>query len=373
MEREQPDTRGRIEFLDILRGVAPLLVLWAHLGGWWLHDRQIESPLQEYWTDKIAAPLHLWQNGGYLGVLIFFLISGFIVSHVAQRESRSEFMLKRCARILPLYWGVLALIGLLAPLTVWLELPMVLGPQAEEFDFLATATFASWARGTPAVFSIGWTLFIELQFYAVLWLLIPLARRNPLAGSWAALALSMAAYMYAFRQPGWIHFLWNWMYLPYLLVGRAFYLHWANLASPAQALVFGSSAFGAFLLMFVGIADGRLLAGGVEALVSQLIAIAAFGALCFSTVRCIPPLAFCANVSYSLYLLHAPVGSFLLDLLTGRAGWPYELALAVTLACLLGLSWLSYRWLEQPIQRFVRRMVKRRQRLGAVSEAGAAP
>jgi peptidoglycan/LPS O-acetylase OafA/YrhL len=362
---------GKIAFLDILRGVAPLLVLWAHLGGWWLAAREMQSPLQQAWIDKVAAPLHLWQDGGYLGVLIFFLVSGFIISHVSQRETPVEFAIKRFFRILPLYWIAIALIAVLALVTARLNLPMVLGPQAEQLDFIGTATFASWFVGQPTVLSIGWTLFIELLFYAIILILMPISKRSPLGASWLALAIALAVYMYMLREPQFVAFLWAWMYLPFLLVGRAFYLAWAKLTSPAQAAIYGAAAFGSFLLMFTSIAAGRLLSPGAEALASHLVAIVAFGALCFTRVAQIPPLRFCADISYSLYVLHAPVGSFMLDCLTRFGGLRYEFALPITIAGLLLLSWLSFTLLERPFQ-WLGRVVIKTFKLGSPRTAQAA-
>lgn len=366
--------QSKIAFVDILRGIAPLLVLWAHLGGWWLSVRNVQSPLQQTWIDRVGAPLHLWQDGGYLGVLIFFLVSGFIISHVSMRESQLEFAIKRAFRILPLYWVGIGAIFVLALATPQLGLPMVLGPQSEQLDFWGTLTFVNWFVGQPTVLSIGWTLFIELLFYAVILVVMPLSRRNPLGASWLALLISLAVYMYCMRAPAMMPFLWTWMYLPFLLVGRAFWLSWAQRTTATQALFFGASAFGVFVLMFMTIAAGRLLSPGVEGLVSHLIAIGLFGALCFAKVREIPPLRFCADISYSLYVLHAPVGSFMLDYLTGVAGLRYEMALPIVVVALLALSWVSFQLLEKPVQ-WVGRAIIKAFRLGRrePAPAGAEP
>lgn len=367
---------GKIAFLDILRGLAPLLVLWAHLGGWWLSAREQTSPLQQTWIDKVGAPLHLWQDGGYLGVLIFFLVSGFIISHVSTRETQVEFAIKRAFRVLPLFWLGIAIIAALSIITPQLGLPMSLGPVADSRDFIGTATFVNWFIGQPTVLSIGWTLFIELLFYIVILLLMPISRRSPIVGSWLALFIALAVYMYAFRMPALNPFLWAWMYLPFLLIGRAFYLAWAKQASTTQALIYGLATFGVFLMMYTGIATDRLLSPGVEALISHLIAILGFGALCFMQVRQIMPLRFCAEISYSLYVLHAPVGSFMLDYLTSIAGLTYETALPIVIVALLMISWLSFQLLERPVQWFARTIIKTFNwgyKRGAAPEPQAAP
>lgn len=352
------DGGSKIAFLDVLRGIAPLLVLWAHLGGWYLSARDTSSPLQQAWIDKVAAPLHLWQDGGYLGVLIFFLVSGFIISHVSLRENQLEYAIKRAFRVLPMFWLGIALIALLAIVTSRLGLPMVLGPQDGSLDYIGTATFINWLNTKPVVLSIGWTLFIEILFYIVILVLMPISRGNPLVGSYLALSIALVVYMYAMREPSLQALLWVWMYLPFLLIGRAFYLAWAKLATQAQAFFYGAICFGLFILMFSSTAVGLILSPGVEALASHCIAIGLFGALCFVRVPNIPPLRFCADVSYSLYILHAPLGSFLLDYLRRIPGMTYELALPIVVAALLALSWISFRVFEQPTQWVGRSIIK---------------
>src|SRR5829696_6677708 len=75
--------------------LAPLPVLWVHLyvQPFWLHER-----LDEVITLLRIAP-------GHLGVVIFFFVSGFVISHVAMAETRREFIIKRVFRI----WPTLAL------------------------------------------------------------------------------------------------------------------------------------------------------------------------------------------------------------------------------------------------------------------------
>lgn len=67
------------QFISLLRGFAALLVVWSHLVGWWLNANKLESPYQYYWENTIVKPFHLYQNGGHLGVVLFFLISGYII------------------------------------------------------------------------------------------------------------------------------------------------------------------------------------------------------------------------------------------------------------------------------------------------------
>src|SRR3954466_13529589 len=97
----QTGPREEIAFIHFLRGIAPLFVLVAHIPGWWLLEKQQVWLPFELYKDLIVSPLHLFQHGGHFGVVLFFLISRFIISYVAETEGRSEFCIKRFFRLTP--------------------------------------------------------------------------------------------------------------------------------------------------------------------------------------------------------------------------------------------------------------------------------
>lgn len=77
--------RERFAFIHGLRGIAALLVVWSHLSGFWLLEHGKTSALQDLWYQFVARPFTLYQNGGHLGVVLFFLISGYIITHASAR------------------------------------------------------------------------------------------------------------------------------------------------------------------------------------------------------------------------------------------------------------------------------------------------
>ena len=95
--------RSEIGFLTLLRGPAALCVVWAHYAGLSEHILGDSWCLLAWVRRYIDKPL-LTHDFGFLGVAIFFLISGFIITHVAQSEKRFEFLVKRILRIYPAFW-----------------------------------------------------------------------------------------------------------------------------------------------------------------------------------------------------------------------------------------------------------------------------
>jgi peptidoglycan/LPS O-acetylase OafA/YrhL len=158
-------TDARIANLDFLRGVAALMVCLSHApfflgpageGGSWL-----------------AVPAL------GVGVDLFFAISGFVVAlslqNLHQRSgpfgsAASAFYIRRLARIIPLCWTMLIVLGLIA-----IALPRTMLPWA---DLVSAATFTAnghFGRCFSGATSCGsgnllhhtWSLALELQFYLV--------------------------------------------------------------------------------------------------------------------------------------------------------------------------------------------------------------
>jgi len=183
----------RIEFIHLLRGIAPLLVIWSHLPGWWLVERQWRWPPFDFYERYVVEPLHLYQNGEHLGVVLFFIISGFIISHMALRESRSEFAVKRILRIWPALLTALLVMMVAQGLAAKLQTDPLTGHHhvdptdghflfATPLDYLINATLLNWAlpQSTYAL-SVTWSLLPEV----VIW---PAPSRGPAPSSAQAMA-----------------------------------------------------------------------------------------------------------------------------------------------------------------------------------------
>lgn len=159
---------NRVPYLDGLRAVAILLVLFAHA------QASVGFPLFLQQCAKLS-PLNL----GALGVDIFFVISGFIITHILLREeervgrvSMVNFWKRRALRILPalvVYLSFVICLGLIHPqMSVsWVDVLMAL-----TFSSGILAPERSWWLGHT------WSLSIEEQFYLGWPLALRLMPRN---------------------------------------------------------------------------------------------------------------------------------------------------------------------------------------------------
>ena len=138
--------------LDVLRGLAILMVFLDH-GLYWL-GAQNE-------TTGIARKFALLTSGGWLGVNLFFVLSGFLITGILLDGRESEdyyrrFYLRRVLRILPIY-------------TVLLVILAFTGHMSHSF-FLLSITFLtnySASFGITQGYGVLWSLSVEEQFYLV--------------------------------------------------------------------------------------------------------------------------------------------------------------------------------------------------------------
>jgi len=145
---DQPSVSGgsvpaRIAPLDALRGLAIGMVVVSH----------VASP------HLPGIGIDLGNNGlGTAGVLLFFLLSGYLIQGNLERQPLPVFLSRRLFKILPAYWlNVLAILALDA-----------LGVGGEPFaaaSYVASALMVTDLLGIDAVSGVYWTLLIEVKFY----------------------------------------------------------------------------------------------------------------------------------------------------------------------------------------------------------------
>lgn len=156
------DTAGRVPFLDGLRALAIGLVMGYHAVG---------SPGMPGWLNIFGRSYSICDLGA-LGVHIFFVISGFIITHLLLREEKAQgtpslrdFWIRRAFRILPALCVFLA--------GVWCLSSMGTGIHTKPVEYVMALTFTQRLISDQSSWWIGhtWSLSIEEQFY-LLWPLV---------------------------------------------------------------------------------------------------------------------------------------------------------------------------------------------------------
>lgn len=342
-------------FLAALRGVAVLLVVYDHLGAIWPESNGMSWPPNRFIRTWINDPLAIIQDFGFFGVVLFFLISGFIITHVAQRETRYQFAVKRILRIYPpLIASILAIIVITAirggVLLTWKQ-------------YLLSFTLLNYFW-TPqyVVNGVAWTLVIEMLFYAGAFAVLPLLKRRSALGS-AIIIAATALIIWQARSFGARFFLVaaSVAYLPFLIQGQLIYLRWVRKISNLQ---YAGLAIATYVVTVYGIRTihTAYLPADNSYMVSFAYAFFVFvvGLMLEAAIRIPRFISFSSDVSYSLYLFHGVVGFLVLDILTPQVN--LTIAIAAAFAVGMGTAYVSYRWIERPSQSAARWILRRTSR-----------
>ena len=154
----------RLDSIQALRGIAAMLVLFFHIAEF---QRQIVG---ENSTD-LQFISGIW-DGGWAGVDLFFVISGFIMVYVTQNTGRSlrdirHFVWSRVTRIYPLWWVCCGVLISYFLITFGLPEATDRVTDAREAWIYAFKSLALIPQERLPILTLGWTLIHELFFYIV--------------------------------------------------------------------------------------------------------------------------------------------------------------------------------------------------------------
>jgi peptidoglycan/LPS O-acetylase OafA/YrhL len=336
----QPDSTAvtsshrRLTFLDSVRGIAALTVVAQH----YLSDRYpgFEAFAREQF------------NVGQVGVVAFFLVSGFIIPVSLQKYGRIlPFWRGRFFRLYPMYWLSLLFAAVLIYTHRMAAMPFLL--QHAATGMLANATMLQLFLGVPNAEGAYWTLALEMVFYAIccaLFLTRSLAHpvRNVLLGAAGVVLVNNAMAFLLHRSPPAMHLS---LVLTSLLGTVAYRVHKGEVRTralywlmPVMLAVVTEGFWLHYVLLPEPEREPTLFTG----MMSAWLAGYALFLLCFAVRTRIFPewLQWLGRISYSMYLLHDLVANLVPQTL------PVALWLPLTTAVSIGLSYLAYRFVERP-------------------------
>jgi peptidoglycan/LPS O-acetylase OafA/YrhL len=344
--------RRRFLFIDGLRGLAAVSVVVLHL---------LREPLAAVWPTGGAIASH-----GGLGVIVFFVISGFVISHTLTRSFMTPatvggFLLRRVVRLDPPYWASIVLALVVSAASAVVLHNTFQRPSAG--SIVAHLFYLQYILGIPTISEVFWTLCYEIQFYLLLALII--AAKQRLADRMseeAAFAVTMVA-------PLLLSFVMavGWVPVPRGSCLEYWYVFVAGVA--AQRVVAGGRWWP--LLTTAGLAVvvnvmARHPVGGVAAATSLAVAVAsARGGL--DRWLAGRTFQYLGRISYSLYLTHFVVGARFTNLVNHFVPPGPWIRLGTALAGValaIGFADLFWRLVERP-------SIELSRRLGAVKAAGS--
>ncbi|MGE7387020.1 acyltransferase family protein [Streptomyces sp. NPDC004126] len=331
----------RLAVLDGIRVLAALAVLFYHY-----------TVLASAWgrsTTDVFPVARRFAVYGWLGVEVFFLVSGFVICMSAWGRSVGDFAVSRVTRLFPAYWTAVVFTSLV--LFAWPEVRSFAGYT----DVLVNLSMLQGGLDVPDIDDAYWTLFVELKFYVLFAVVVMrgLTYRNCVlfCGVW-----TLAGAVAPTIDNAVLSFLAMPSSSPYFIAGMAFHL--MRRFGPNAVLW---AVVGVQFLLAQHHVTARMVSSLGQSAAEQtpfwparaivLIGFAVMAALALGTLDGIRWrwLRHAGAVTYPLYLIHMMVGLTVIHHFRDRVA-PVPLALATT-AGMLVVAWVIHRFVERPLGR----------------------
>ncbi|MFI9151853.1 acyltransferase family protein [Streptomyces sp. NPDC053367] len=334
----------RVVVLDGLRLVAALMVVAYHYVAFGEGWEGSQAPL----FPVVFRP----SAYGWLGVELFFMISGFVICMSCWGRTVPEFFVSRVIRLFPAYW-----LAVIATTAVVALMPGGIDPLAWR-DVLVNLTMLQWPMGVEHVDGVYWTLWAELRFYLlfalVVWRGVTYRRVVAFCCVWATAALLATGY-----DLGALDHLLVVPHCWFFIAGLGFFLihrFGSNLllwGIVGLSFVMGQQTVMQTWRRTLDRVGDNVPGWGVAVLITVFYVVMAGVSLgWFRRVdwRWLPA---AGALTYPLYLLHESIGWEIFHRFQGSADqW---VLLGVTVVGMLVLAHLVHRWVERPASRRLKR------------------
>lgn len=338
------DSQERIQIIDGLRFLAAMSVVAFHLA-----FRVWCKPDRPYFEYPVIGQIAQY---GYLGVDLFFMISGFVILMTASRGGPANFLRSRAIRLYPAYW--------VAVIFTALSLAALGGEVRSTADIAINMTMLQSFVGIEHVDGSYWTLVIELHFYALMLLVLlvrQIERIDWILAGW--LALSVAVDFIPDMAPAGDWFAAQWSH--YFVAGAIAYRVRSSGLTVLRAMVFGAAYLQACRhgVWYMALKE-RLTSVPHEPAVMLTVIATMF--LLFASLavwrwdikhRWLPA---CGALTYPLYLVHGAVGTSVLATLV-KSGADRWLSLAAVTAASVAVAAAVHYLAERPVSRRIKSLL----------------
>jgi peptidoglycan/LPS O-acetylase OafA/YrhL len=353
------EPKNRIAYLDGLRAVAILMVVLFHY--YYLFPSSVEISY-----GKAIGEFMLFKYG-YLGVMLFFSISGFVISQTLHGSNKPiNFVVKRFSRLFPAMLVCSALtyvVSLISPQTYHASfynfLPSLTFLDPRIFNFIFRTDGFSWMD------EAYWSLFTEIRFYTIAAIVFFTSKekfhRNFLILALAiGVAFPVAIYFQITQVRSGLNFFFIANELPWFVFGiGCYYLHLKhNYKAAAYTLV----SFLCLSFYILAITEKPYMpfdgtATFIGALIIFSLIFCAIKIRIVSNVLSFKPLTAVGIASYSLYLLHQEIGQKIIQVIDSSLSPDSAFAVLspmipiFTLTAAIIFSLFLYRLYESPVNK----------------------
>jgi peptidoglycan/LPS O-acetylase OafA/YrhL len=347
---------NRIYQIDLFRFIAALMVVLYH----YLFVSQSIKGLTNVRFNEVGT----FFKYGYLGVDLFFIISGFVIMLSVKHRSLKKFMISRFLRLYPIYWMCILITFLV---TLFLGSPKF---QSSFQELLVNTTMFQGVFGVKSIDGVYWSLLVELKFYMLIAIYLIVNNFKKISLNYLLFLWLLITVLHLFFREAFVFKVLNYFFVlewsSYFIAGIVFFQIFKN------RLNF-SKAFLLIVCLSISIYNAVLRIESLESAYDSLFSpyvIACILSIFYLLMVLVstgklrslnsPKLLKMGLLTYPLYLLHQYVGYVLFDALE-----PYinkYLILGFTVGLMILLSYVISAKLDPLLGGFLRQKFKFLQR-----------
>jgi len=334
--------------IDFLRFVAAIAVVLYHY--------MFRGYAEGGYSPISFAPFDQYAQYGYLGVHLFFMISGFVILLTAMNGNATKFVISRIVRLYPAFWAGVSFTALMI-FFFGGEIFSVSFPQ-----YLSNLSMIDGFLGVEPIDGVYWTLLIEIKFYALIFAILLLKRIENIdwfLGAWLAIQViaifvSLPSVVASVLFPEWA---------PYFASGALFFLlktkgfkpHYLALLVVSYALsLYQAQNEIVALSEYFGIRFNPIIPMLIISMFHMIFILILSNRLTFFRSTWVLKVG---ALTYPLYLVHENVGFMLFNIFENTMN--KYLLLLIVIGFVLLVSWLIHRLVEKNLSLILKNLLNK--------------
>lgn len=276
---------------------------------------------------------------GYVGVEIFFIISGYVIAKTYISKNPKQFAVSRLVRLYPTFWVALSLTTILT--IIWGD---VNGLRVYFSQFLANLTIVPFLVGSQPVDGVYWTLEYEILFYLLVFLLMFCGMKRYISLVFVLWTLLLAASIWT-SSP--VPTLYGRGYFIFFMCGF-FLAEFQRSRNKRNLIPLSLAIMSSVKFSYMNVPNHVLERGGIQEIPALLVSLSILLIVflnfsSFASVK-LPLGEIAGALTYPIYLVHAHIGYILISKFASSENWVW--VYFTTAGFVLMISYILYEVVE---------------------------